>query len=162
MMNPMMVDLVGADRGHHGNLGEHPIDGVVLEMGEPVSDLEREIVKKARGQECQRRIDGKQSGHENVVAGEENGEDPEATRDMLEVRGVRGPEVSTVEDAVVLDVVPADVPQKRQSPVHRKPVHPVLEEIRVENAGDEPDREDRGQGELKLIESQRGENDEGE
>jgi hypothetical protein len=74
---------------------------------------------------------------------------------VRQVRGIIGPEVPAVEDAMVLDVVSAHVPQKGQSPVHRNPVHPVLEEIRIENTGDEPHRESRGGSEPKLIESKR-------
>jgi len=53
-----MLDLKSARRGHEGNPGENPIDGVVLEVSEPVGYLEREVVKKGRGQERERGIEG--------------------------------------------------------------------------------------------------------
>jgi hypothetical protein len=46
---------------------------------------------------------------------------------VLQVRLTRGAEIRAVEDAMVLDVVPSDVTEKRKPLVHRKPVRPVLE-----------------------------------
>jgi hypothetical protein len=68
MMNSMMLDLESAQLGHEGNPGENPIDGVVLEVSEPVADLEREVVEKRRGQEHERRIERRDRGQEHVVA----------------------------------------------------------------------------------------------
>jgi hypothetical protein len=152
MMDPVVLDLICAERGHEGNPRKGAIDDVVLEVGEPVSELEREVVEKARGKESHRCPDGKTGDHESVVASEENGEDPETTRDMRQVRGVPGPKVGTVKDAVMLDVVETHVPQQGQSPMHREAVHPVLEEIRVEDAGEKPERQAGARWERQIIE----------
>ncbi len=76
MVPTMMLDLMEAERPEERHACERAIDGVAVDVREPMGDLESQVMQKTRGEENQRSVGGQKSGQKDVVGGEENREDP--------------------------------------------------------------------------------------
>jgi hypothetical protein len=142
-MKPMMLYLALAYSSERRYAADSAIDGIAVEVCQPVRDFEGEIVQKGRGQEHHCRPDGEDYREQEVMRCEKKREDPGPARNLGEVSRVRGAEIRSMEDPMVLYVVAPDVTKERQPSMHREAMHRVLEEIGVESARHEPEYEYR-------------------
>jgi hypothetical protein len=68
----------------------------------------------------------------------ENGKDPEPAGDVCEIADIPRLEARPVENSVMVEMIPANVGQIRKTLMHGNAVTPILDELRVQDAGEKP------------------------
>ena len=138
VMDAVVLDLISTKLGDERNAREQAVDRVVLDVGEPVRSLEHEIVEHGTEQKYDERLRFDDEDECGVVDEKKYRKDPEPAGDVFEIVDIPRLEVRPLKNTVMVEMIPSNVGQIRKTAVHRYAVKPMLNELRVEGAGEEP------------------------
>jgi hypothetical protein len=131
MMPTMVTNLKLAQSAEDGNRAETAVEQIVLDVGEPVSDLEDRVMQGGsaeKGDERPRRQNGAQN---QVVKGKGGGEEVPACGQILEVLFFSRAETVAMESPMMLNVRAFQGAEKAQASMHEEAVVGVFHQLDV-------------------------------
>jgi hypothetical protein len=108
VVHPVVRQLSAPERAQDRHSPKGAVEEIPFHVGEPMAELEGEVVQNASGEEGQGQLWGDDEPSEEVVDQKDQREEGPVARDVLQILDASRSELLPVEDPMVLEVAPCD------------------------------------------------------